>query len=278
MAETSPGEAGASMLPVARLLDGRLLIRQPVAGHRAGTDAVLLAASVPHDPGGKIGDIGAGVGTVGLALALRNPDALVHLVDNSEQGAELAQSNAALNRVADRVRVHCLDLFDAEIRDALGPMTLLVSNPPFYLAGRTRVSPDPGRAHAHVFEASLGARTVGHGVWLRAMLPLLAPRGSLVMIHRPEALPALLAAAEGRLGAITVRPVHSFAGQPANRILFGGVAGSRAPFRLEPPLVLHLADGTFSATAEELHRGNRTIPLFDAKKSRPRGPAPSSLT
>ena len=51
-----------------RLLDGRLRLRQPRKGHRAGSDAVLLAAALPERDGGHLLDIGTGVGTVGTAL------------------------------------------------------------------------------------------------------------------------------------------------------------------------------------------------------------------
>jgi tRNA1(Val) A37 N6-methylase TrmN6 len=53
-----------------RLLDGRLRLLQPRKGHRAGSDAILLAAALPELGQGALLDIGAGVGTVGLAAAL----------------------------------------------------------------------------------------------------------------------------------------------------------------------------------------------------------------
>ena len=74
------------------------------------------------------------------------------------------------------------------------------------------------------------------------------------MIHRPDSLPALLAACEGRFGDVTVLPVHARGQEPAIRILLRGIKGSRAPFRLAPPLVLHEEDGRFSAAAEAIHR------------------------
>ena len=46
-------------------LGGRLSLRQPTKGHRAGTDAVLLAAAAPADFSGLALDVGAGIGTAG---------------------------------------------------------------------------------------------------------------------------------------------------------------------------------------------------------------------
>lgn len=255
--------------PVSRLLGGRLRLAQPRTGHRVGTDAVLLAAAAPAAPGTVLADVGAGVGAVGLAVALRAPEVLVHLIEWDETAARLAISNAELNDVASCVRVHHVDLFDRAGRAPLERrMDAVVSNPPFYLAAQSRASDDPARARAHVLAPGSG----GHGAWLRALLALLAPHGVTVMIHRPEALPDLLAAAENRLGALAVRPIQARDGEAAIRILFGGVVGSRAPLRLDPPLILHGPDGRFTPATEALHRGEMAIPLVQ-QKSRPRGPA-----
>ncbi len=79
------------------------------------------------------------------------------------------------------------------------------------------------------------------------------------MIHRPDALAAILAAAENRLGALALLPVHPRAGAPAHRLLVSGVKGSKAPLRIAPALVLHEADGRLTAEADAIHRGERLI-------------------
>ena len=43
-------------------LDGRIRLWQPVAGYRAATDPVLLAAFVPARPGQRVLDLGCGAG------------------------------------------------------------------------------------------------------------------------------------------------------------------------------------------------------------------------
>lgn len=88
-----------------RLLDGRLLLRQPKRGHRAGSDAILLAAAVPALGEGPLLDIGAGVGTIGLAVALAQPGLRVVLLERDPDIAALAAQNIALNDHADRVSI-----------------------------------------------------------------------------------------------------------------------------------------------------------------------------
>src|ERR671913_85715 len=53
------------------LLGRRIRLVQPRRSHRAGTDAVLLAACVDAKPSETAYDLGAGVGSVGLIVAKR---------------------------------------------------------------------------------------------------------------------------------------------------------------------------------------------------------------
>ncbi|MGJ0393674.1 MAG: tRNA1(Val) (adenine(37)-N6)-methyltransferase [Methylocystis sp.] len=206
-------------------LDGRLRLKQG-RGHRAGHDAVLLASLTPPHQAGLILDIGAGAGAVGLMAATLAPAATVGLVEIGPESCALAQENVALNRLSERVSVHCCDVISAKSRRAAGLVdekaALVLTNPPFYEQGRVRVTPDPDKARAHVAAAPLSE-------WARGCLALLAPGGVFAMIHRADALYACLAAVEGRLGGVTVQPVYARPGAPAARILIKGVKGSRAP-------------------------------------------------
>ena len=79
------------------------------------------------------------------------------------------------------------------------------------------------------------------------------------MIHRPDALAAILAAAENRLGAVALLPVHPSASAGARRLMIAGVKGSRAPLRIAPALILHGTDGRLTPHADAIHRGEALI-------------------
>lgn len=232
------------------LFGNALRLHQPPRGHRAGTDAVLLAAAVP---GGarRIVDLGCGVGTVGLRVAQMLP-AEVRLIDNSAEILEYCRRNIVENGLSDRVscmEADCLARGFPQGQSGLaGWADTVLTNPPFALPGETRRSPDPLKAKAHVLAGTLEG-------WVKAALKCLAPRGQIVMIHRADALPALLATLPGRFGGTTVRFIHPRAGEPAHRLLLSATRGSRAPLMVLPPLVLHTADGTFTPEAAALHSG-----------------------
>ena len=86
-------------------LGGRLRLRQLKTGHRAGHDAMLLAAATSARAGCRAVDLGAGVGAAGLALAKRVEGVDLVLVELDHTLAELARGNAAGNAVAAEVIV-----------------------------------------------------------------------------------------------------------------------------------------------------------------------------
>ena len=233
-----------------------LTLRQKRTGHRIGLDAVLLAAAAGAQPARRLVDVGAGVGAVGLALARRFLEAEVDLVEIDAGTAALAAENAADNGL--RARVCVCDVMSPAARRAAGLVDaaadLVATNPPYLAAIAARVSPDPARARAHALSGAEGLAE-----WLRACLALLAPGGRFAMIHRADALPSIYAALGGRLGDVTVRPVHPRAGVDAIRVLVTGVKGSRAPARLAPGLILHEADGRATAQAQAIHEGRAPL-------------------
>ena len=240
----------------ARLLGGRLLIRQPARGHRVGTDTMLLAACIA-EPGELIVDAGAGVGAVGLAVSFRAKCAQVRLVERQAELVVIAGENVAANGLSDRVRVLGCDLLSSASRKGVGlangSASALLTNPPFYEQGAVRASPHDARAQAHVLGEG------GVGAWMRACLALLAPGGRFAMIHLPQALKPILEACEGRLGSVRVLPIHARASEDAGRIIVTGRKGSRAPLSFAPALVVHEADGRFTAFAEAVHRGEALL-------------------
>jgi tRNA1(Val) A37 N6-methylase TrmN6 len=115
------------------LLGGQLKLEQPLRGHRAGTDAILLAAAVPEDFAGTLADAGAGVGTAGLAAGLFQPDLDLLLIEREPELAALAQRNLAANGLNGAVVQ--ADLLNPKSRRAAGLADgvagLVISNPPF---------------------------------------------------------------------------------------------------------------------------------------------------
>src|SRR5882757_1796667 len=126
-------------------LGGQLLLKQKRSGHRAGHDAILLAAATEARAGDRVVDLGAGIGTAGLALARRVTGIKLSLVEIDPELAELARANAAANAISAEAIV--LDVTaDAQAFAAYGLVSdgvdIVMMNPPFNDPARHRGSPD----------------------------------------------------------------------------------------------------------------------------------------
>jgi tRNA1(Val) A37 N6-methylase TrmN6 len=249
-------------------LNGRLKIRQAAKGHRIGTDAMLLAASVDVDKG-RAFDVGAGVGVVGLACALSCPALTIGLIEIDTEVAALAQENIELNHLRDRVSLYHLDICDPAQRRALGleqvRADVIITNPPYLDPAHARLSPDPQKRNAHAYaDQHVDGQKGGLDAWMRACVAISAPHARVVMIHRADALPEIFQAMKGRFGGLEIMPVFSRPDRPAIRVLVRGWLGSRAPHTLHPPLVLHNADGQFTAQARAINEGLLQVPFLKA--------------
>src|ERR1700731_2346159 len=141
----------ASQFPGDAFLGGRLRLRQPKSGHRAGHDAMLLAAAAPARPSDRVVDLGAGVGAAGLALARRVAGLKLVLVEIDAALADLARGNAAANAIsADVIVLDVTSDAGAFAAAGLAPdsVDVVLMNPPFNDPARHRASPDQARVSA----------------------------------------------------------------------------------------------------------------------------------
>jgi tRNA1(Val) A37 N6-methylase TrmN6 len=242
-------------------LGGRLRLLQPRRGHRFGHDAILLAVATPARAGDRIADLGAGVGTAGLALAARIDGARVTLVEIDARLAALARENAARNGLGERVDAVTLDVAAPADAFAVAGLAaescdIVIMNPPFHDTGKLQASPDACRRRAHEIEA--GKLTD----WVGAARRLLRPGGVLTLIFRADGLPALIDLVDG-FGGVAVMPVHPKPGAAAIRVLLAGVKGSRAPFTIREGLVLAGSDGTPTAQTEAILRHGHALDLVE---------------
>lgn len=248
-------------------LGGRLVVLQPRRGHhRAGLDALLLGASVPAAASGRAVDLGAGTGVAGLVAAVSAPALAVDLAERETDLVALAAEtlarpeNAAL---AGRVAVRAVDLLGSEAARAAAGLPresfdLVLTNPPWWEAGEGRVSPKAGRAKAHVVEGGLAAAL---DAWIRVAAGLARPKAELRLVFRADRPAELLAALDGRFGAVRLLPVHARAGEAAIRLVVAATKGSRARAAILPGLVLHDADGRPSARLAAIAAGDAGLAL-----------------
>lgn len=245
------------------VLGGRLILRQPLRGHRVGHDAILLAAATEAFPGEHSIDLGAGVGAAGLALAQRVPELKVTLVDIDPELSALAAFNGQRNGLSDRVRAVTLDVTDPDVFAAAGlalaSADRLLMNPPFNDPARQNVSPDARRRLAHVG----GPETLPK--WVRAAASLLKPGGTLTLIWRADDRDVAIESLRVHFGSIAVLPVYPGPDASAIRILIRASKGGRAPVVDAVGITLNDSRGQPSTAAEAILRGEQTLSFSEIK-------------
>lgn len=211
-------------------LDGRLSIRQPAKGYRAGVDPVLLAASVPALAGQSVLELGCGVGTASLCLGYRVPGLRLAGVEVQADYAALARENAGANAQELAVVDGDIAALPAELKQQR--FDHVIANPPYFDRTASTKAEDAGR------EVAMGEATPLE-VWIDVAARRLAPKGYASFIHRAERLPDILSALRGRLGSIEVLPLQPREGRIAGLILIRARKGGRADFRLHAPVAMH---------------------------------------
>ena len=241
-------------------LGGQLRLRQPKSGHRAGHDAMLLAAATAARPGDRVVDFGAGVGAAGLALAKRVAAIKLVLVEIDADLAALARGNAAANAIAAEVVV--LDVTsEAGAFAAAGLVPdsadVVLMNPQFNDSARHRASPDKARVSAHVATAATLES------WIHASRRILKSGGVLTLIWRADGITEVLAALHRGFGSLKILPVHGDPTMPANRVLIRAIKGGKAPTEIHPALMLNEEPTVPNKWVQEILAGKGALPLAD---------------
>ncbi len=245
--ETPPGFQAREDAPFSedRLLGGRVRLRQPRRGYRAGMDAALLAAACGAGPGERVLDLGCGPGAVLLAAAARRPGARFTGMERDPDALALARANIALNGLDDRA-----EAFAGEVSGGFASLGRprfdeALCNPPFFDDPTALRGPSADRAGAWLAEDGLRA-------WIGFLLSAVHDGGRIVLIHRADRLAEILTMLSPKAGSFRIRPVHAFAEAPAKRVLVQAIRAGKAPLVLLPALVLHDRSGAKHTTETDL--------------------------
>jgi tRNA1(Val) A37 N6-methylase TrmN6 len=236
-----------------RVLDGRVTLRQPVRGYRAGLDAALLAAVCDVGPGGRALEAGCGAGGALLAAAARRPKGHFTGIERDPRALALALQNIAANGLEARVDALAGDVGKRFSGLGLAPFDAAFANPPYFDDPGALRGPAEERRDAWMADDGLEA-------WIVFLSKAVVEGGTITLIHRADRMADILALLAPKAGSFQVRPVLPFADQPAKRVLVRAVKTGKAPLRILPPLVLHDRDGgKHTPQTEAILRGEAAL-------------------
>lgn len=236
-------------------LGGKVRLRQPAKGFRAGIDSVMLAASIPAKPGDAVLEAGIGPGVAALCLAARVPGVHITGVEIAPESVVLAEENAAMNDLWESVKVVAGDVTARPMPLADRQFDHAYANPPFFDKAKVISPSDEARAKAHMMAEE---KT---GLFVDFLIRRTKPGGTITLVQRAENLPIFMALMAERVGALTLFPLWPRAGQAAKLFLLQGIKASKAPPVIASGLVLHEAENGFTAGAEAVLRHGARLTL-----------------
>jgi release factor glutamine methyltransferase len=113
------------------LVDRRVLIPRPETELLVDECVKMMKRAFPPETPLSMIDLGTGSGCIAVALAKMLPSAHVTAVDLSAEALAVAQQNAELNAVAERIPFRQADIMRLEQNDIPGPFHCIISNPPY---------------------------------------------------------------------------------------------------------------------------------------------------
>lgn len=213
-------------------------------------DSVLLAHFITLNKQTKrVLDIGTGNGAIAMMLSKRTSAAIVG-VEIQEDVANIARRSVKLNHLEEQIEIVCDNIKTYE-RTVGNEETFdaIVSNPPFFKVD--------GESHLNESEYKTIAR---HEVHLTleelivASSQMLTYKGYFAIVHKADRASEICALME-QYGIIPKRfqSVHPKENTRANGVLIEGIKGGNpGGLIIEPPCIVHLPDGTYSQSIQEL--------------------------
>ncbi len=213
-----------------------------------GIDAVLLSYFCnPKNPQ-RIIDLGTGSGVVPLLLSAKYQSAQIDGLEIQPAVADMAQRSVLLNDLAARITIRCGDIrqwqhyFTAQCCDVVS------ANPPYFKSGSGLANPNDYKyISRHEVACTLDDL-------FSAAAGLLKPNGLFFLIHRPDRLVDIMAAARHyRLEPKALQLVAPYSDAAPNLALLKCVKYGGAELKLLPPIIVYDKAGQYSAQIYQIY-------------------------
>jgi len=214
-------------------------------------DAVLLAAFAALRPGDWVADLGTGTGVIPLLLCARCKRTNIFGVEIKPEVAEMARRSVALNDLTGHIQIITGDIKDAVSVLGKGRFDLVVSNPPYALAGSGKISDSSIKAAART-EILCTLEDV-----VREASLLLNSEGRFALVHRPTRLADIISLMRAyRLEPKRMRLVHPGPDKEPNLVLVEGIKNGRKDMQVLPPLFVYKKTGVHSDEMKGIFHGD----------------------
>lgn len=226
--------------------DGMKLIQRPDQ-FCFSIDSVLLAHYPAIKEKDKICDLGTGTGVIALLMSALGGRDITALEVNPIM-ADLAERNVKGNGKESVIHVVPCDYRKVKDYFPSGSFSLVVVNPPYREVGSGKMSENRGVASAS-YELNATLEEVFY-----TSRYLLKYGGRLAMVHRADRTADLISL--GRKYGMEpkrLRFIYARKGHHAARVLLEWKYGGHPEMAVEPPLLIHNSDGSYTKEILEIY-------------------------
>lgn len=204
-----------------------MLLYQPESGYCYNSDSIFLYDFINRfKPKGRVLDVGAGCGIVGLLVARDNEKVSLEAVEKQAAFAEYARINARVNKI--EYTLYESDFLDFECEEKYD---FIISNPPFYPAGVQKSS------NEMLFHARYNVN-LPLDAFFKKVSQTLKPQSHFIFCYDATQFGNICVALERvKMRAVDVQFVHPKLDRTASLVMIHARNGSRAQMQVLPPFI-----------------------------------------
>jgi tRNA1(Val) A37 N6-methylase TrmN6 len=224
-----------------------MILYQPESGYCYNSDSIFLYDFISSfKPKGRVLDVGAGCGVVGLLVARDNEKVELESVEKQDIFVEYSAINARVNKIG--YKIYKKDFLELE-EDV--KYDYIVSNPPFYHEGATK-SQNEMLFHAR-YNVNLPLDK-----FFKKVSRLLKPNSHFIFCYDASQFGAVCAELEKvKMRAVDVRFIHPKIDKAASLVMVHARNGSRSLMKIHEPLIVFEGE-EFSQRVQNIYKKAKT--------------------
>jgi len=204
-----------------------MLLYQPESGYCYNSDSVFLYDFIDSfKPKGRVLDVGAGCGVVGLLVARDNKKVSLEAVEKQEAFVHYATTNARVNKIEYKMYEGDFVELDESVK-----YDYIISNPPFYPEG-VQKSEDEMLRNAR-YNVNLPLES-----FFKKVSRLLKPHAHFIFCYDPTAFGLICGELEKvKMRVVDVQFIHSKVDRIASLVMIHARNGSKSMMKVWPPFI-----------------------------------------
>lgn len=220
-----------------------MLLYQPESGYCYNSDSIFLYHFISSfKPKGRVLDVGAGCGVVGLLVARDNKKVKLEAVETQDEFAQYAANNARVNKI-DYTLHHC-DFLDFETEEKFD---YIVSNPPFYPDGTTK-------SNNKMLSIARYNSSLPLEKFFKKVSQILKPHSHFVFCYDARQFALICAELEKvKFRVVDVQFVHPKVDREAAIVMIHARNNSRSLMKVHKPLIA-FEGNEFSSEVQEIYK------------------------